>query len=75
MTKRTNYEGLLTNDLFAAVRPLAEKLAKRTYGAFTADDLIHDAVERLLERKEHTLKTNMKAVFSVTLKNLYTEWV
>ncbi len=75
MTERTNYEGLLTDEVFAAVRPLAYKLAKQSRGFFTADDLINDAVVRLLKWKEHTIKTSMIEVFSVTLQHLYVEWV
>lgn len=75
MSEYTNYKGLLTEELFHHVRRRANNLAKLTQYALTADDFINNAVVRLLSRKEHVLRENMRAVFLITMRNLYVEWV
>ncbi len=54
MNELMNCDELFTQDVLNTVRPSAEKWAKRTHGALTADDLMHEAIAILWKAREKT---------------------
>lgn len=70
----TSYEDLLTPSVLDAVRPYAEKLAKRTRGGLETDDLIHDAVHTLLRRKRAQVD-DMTKLLTFRIYCTYCDWV
>lgn len=75
VTKQTNYEELLTADVLSAVRPYAEKLAKRTCGAMDADDLIQSAMETLCSGGYVVAVQSMEGLLTRRIRLIYYRWV
>lgn len=71
----TSYEDLLTPSVLDAVRPYAEKLAKRTRGGLEATDLIHEAIAVMLQQKRVAHVQSMEKFLSRRVRFVYLMWV
>ena len=69
-----NYNDYFTPAVLAAVRPYAKKLANRTDGGLSADDLIQTAIMMLIRRKRATVQ-DMAKLLTRNILYAYVIWV
>lgn len=75
MNEPTNCDELFTQAVLDAVRPSAEKWAKRTYGALTADDLMQSAVLSLWKYRFSTPVIDPVRSLIARVRREYSAWV
>ena len=75
MNERTNCEALFTQEVLNTVRPSAEKWAKRTHGALTADDLLQTAVLALWKTRETSPVLDAVRSLTARVRREYLTWV
>ena len=74
MSQPISYEEALTAEVLDAVRPYANKLAKRTHGGLDGDDLLMTAVETILRRKRVPVE-DMSKLLTFRVRAAYLKWV
>ena len=75
MNEPTNCDELFTQAVLNAVRPSAEKWAKRTHGALSAEDLMHSAVLKLWKTRATTPILDPVRSLIARVHREYSVWV